>query len=84
MTEVIRPTGMQNAPGYSHAIKKSGLPVFISGQVAQDPAGNVVGEGGTLGAEGQGSDDDGASECVRPFHECLLLIGRVRPAIVVS
>lgn len=45
MTEVIRPTGMQNAPGYSHAIKKSGLPVFISGQVAQDPAGNVVGEG---------------------------------------
>lgn len=42
---VVRPTGMLNSPGYSHAVVKEGLPVFISGQVAQDGAGNVVGEG---------------------------------------
>jgi enamine deaminase RidA (YjgF/YER057c/UK114 family) len=42
---VVRPNGMVNSPGYSHAVVKEGLPVFISGQVAQDGAGNVVGEG---------------------------------------
>jgi enamine deaminase RidA (YjgF/YER057c/UK114 family) len=42
---VIRPTGIVNSPGYSHAIVKAGMPVFISGQVAQDGKGNVVGRG---------------------------------------
>ena len=42
---VIRPNGIQNSPAYSHAIVKGGVPVFIAGQVAQDAAGNVVGEG---------------------------------------
>jgi enamine deaminase RidA (YjgF/YER057c/UK114 family) len=36
---------MQNAPTYSHAVVKTGTPVFVSGQVALDGAGNVVGEG---------------------------------------
>jgi enamine deaminase RidA (YjgF/YER057c/UK114 family) len=36
---------MANSPAYSHAIIKEGTPVFISGQVAQDAAGKVVGEG---------------------------------------
>ena len=42
---IIRPTGISNAPGYSHAVIKEGTPVFISGQVAQDAAGKLVGEG---------------------------------------
>lgn len=43
--QIIRPTGIQNAPGYSHAVIKDGMPVFISGQVAQDATGAIVGEG---------------------------------------
>jgi enamine deaminase RidA (YjgF/YER057c/UK114 family) len=42
---IVRPEGMSNSPFYSHAIKKSGTPVFISGQISQDESGNVVGEG---------------------------------------
>ncbi|MCC7365444.1 MAG: RidA family protein [Dehalococcoidia bacterium] len=36
---------MANSPFYHHAIKKSGTPVFISGQVAEDADGKLVGEG---------------------------------------
>ncbi len=43
--EIIRPNGMLNSPGYSHAVMKTGAPVFISGQVAQDATGALVGEG---------------------------------------
>jgi 2-iminobutanoate/2-iminopropanoate deaminase len=43
--EIIRPNGMLNSPGYSHAVIKPGSPVFISGQVAQDATGRLVGEG---------------------------------------
>ena len=43
--EIIRPNGMLNSPGYSHAVMKTGTPIFISGQVAQDTAGKIVGEG---------------------------------------
>ena len=42
---VIRPRGILNSPGYSHAVVKGGTPVFISGQVAQDARGKIVGEG---------------------------------------
>ena len=42
---VIRPQGILNSPGYSHAVIKGGTPVFISGQVAQDEKGALVGEG---------------------------------------
>lgn len=41
---VINPAGMAAPNGYSYAIKKTGTPVFISGQVALDGAGKVVGE----------------------------------------
>ena len=43
--EVINPASMSRPTGYSYAVKKSGTPVFIAGQVATDAAGNVVGEG---------------------------------------
>ena len=43
--EIVSPKGMAKATGYAYAIKKSGTPVFISGQVALDANGNVVGEG---------------------------------------
>lgn len=36
---------MFNSPAYSHAVKKTGTPVFISGQVAMDEAGKPVHEG---------------------------------------
>lgn len=37
--------GMTPPIGYSYAVKKTGQPVFIAGQVAIDGAGCVVGEG---------------------------------------
>lgn len=42
---VITPPTMAAPNGYSYAIKKSGTPVFISGQVALDGQGKLVGEG---------------------------------------
>ncbi len=41
---VVNPSGMAPPTGYSYAIKKSGTPVFISGQVALDAEGKLVGE----------------------------------------
>ena len=41
---VINPPEMAPPTGYSYAIKKTGSPVFISGQVALDGAGKLVGE----------------------------------------
>ncbi len=42
---VINPPSLAKPTGYSYAIKKSGTPVFISGQVALDGQGKLVGEG---------------------------------------
>ena len=50
--QIIKPDGMFNSPNYSHAIKKTGTPVFIAGQVAMDAQGNPVGEG-DAGAQAQ-------------------------------
>lgn len=44
MKTVINPPQMPAPVGYSYAIKKSGTPVFISGQVALDGKGALVGE----------------------------------------
>src|SRR5262245_21436016 len=44
MKTVINPPAMAKPTGYSYAIKKSGTPVFISGQVALDADGRIVGE----------------------------------------
>jgi 2-iminobutanoate/2-iminopropanoate deaminase len=44
MKTVINPPEMASPTGYSYAIKKTGTPVFISGQVALDGKGNLVGE----------------------------------------
>lgn len=44
MKTVINPAGMAEPKGYSYAIKKTGTPVFISGQVALDAKGSLVGE----------------------------------------
>lgn len=43
--EIIRPQALFNSPNYSHAVKKPGTPLFISGQVAMDAAGAPVHEG---------------------------------------
>jgi enamine deaminase RidA (YjgF/YER057c/UK114 family) len=43
--QIINPAGMAPPSGYSYAVKKSGTPVFISGQVALDAEGKLVGEG---------------------------------------
>jgi enamine deaminase RidA (YjgF/YER057c/UK114 family) len=43
MKTVINPPEMAAPTGYSYAIKKTGTPVFISGQVALDGKGNLVG-----------------------------------------
>ncbi len=52
--EFIRPDGIFNSPNYSHAIKKTGTPVFIAGQVAMDPQGNPLHEG-DAGAQATGA-----------------------------
>jgi len=41
---VINPPTLAKPTGYSYAIKKPGTPVFISGQVALDRDGKLVGE----------------------------------------
>ncbi len=41
----VNPAGMAPPSGYSYAVKKSGAPVFISGQVALDGDGKLIGEG---------------------------------------
>lgn len=43
--QFITPQGMMAPTGYSYAVKKSGTPVFIAGQVALDGTGRLVGEG---------------------------------------
>jgi len=42
--QIINPPSMAAPRGYSYAVKKSGTPVYISGQVAIDGKGQVVGE----------------------------------------
>src|SRR5204863_3886222 len=41
---IVNPPAMPAPTGYSYAIKKNGTPVFISGQVALDAQGKLVGE----------------------------------------
>jgi len=43
--QIINPPSMPQPRGYSYAVKKSGTPVFVSGQVAIDGQGQLVGEG---------------------------------------
>ena len=42
--QIINPPNMAKPTGYSYAVKKTGSPVFISGQVALDAQGKLVGE----------------------------------------
>jgi reactive intermediate/imine deaminase len=41
---VINPPALAAPSGYSYAIKKAGTPVYVSGQVALDGQGKLVGE----------------------------------------
>lgn len=44
--DVINPPGLHEPQGYAHvAIAPAGRTVYLSGQVGQDPDGNVVGPG---------------------------------------
>ena len=42
--QIINPPQMSAPRGYSHAVKKTGTPVYISGQVAIDARAQLVGE----------------------------------------
>lgn len=42
---VVNPAGVRHVAGYNHAKVLCGAPVFLTGQVAWDAAGNVVGPG---------------------------------------
>lgn len=45
-TEFLKPQGLAPANGYTHVVTaKPGRLVFIAGQVANDPQGNLVGKG---------------------------------------
>lgn len=41
----VNPTGLHPVPAYSHAFVKRGTPVFLTGQIALDEAGDLVGDG---------------------------------------
>ena len=43
--QIVNPPGVSKPQGYSHAVKKSGTPVFLAGQVALDADGRLVGAG---------------------------------------
>lgn len=43
--QIINPANMAKPTGYSYAVKKSGTPLFIAGQVALDADGKIIGEG---------------------------------------
>lgn len=42
---LLEPDGVAPGPGYSHAVTVSGRVAFVSGQVAVDAGGQLVGEG---------------------------------------
>jgi enamine deaminase RidA (YjgF/YER057c/UK114 family) len=44
ITEYVNPPGMHSA-AYTHAVVAKGTPVFITGQISLDEAGNLVGPG---------------------------------------
>lgn len=45
MAKLVNPAGLKRQPYYNHAVIKPGFPVFLTGQVACDEAGNIVGPG---------------------------------------
>jgi len=54
--QVINPSTMAKPAGYSYAVRKRGTPVFISGQVALDGGGQLIGTG------------DAAAQAEQAFH----------------
>lgn len=45
MSTTINPINVRKVSGYSHALVKTGTPVFVTGQVSWDVDGAVVGKG---------------------------------------
>ena len=45
MTRLVNPPGLKRQSYYNHAVVKAGTPVFLTGQVAWDEDGAVVGPG---------------------------------------
>jgi enamine deaminase RidA (YjgF/YER057c/UK114 family) len=43
--QIVNPGSMSPPSGYSYAVKKAGTPLFISGQVAIDRSGKLIGPG---------------------------------------
>lgn len=44
-TAYIDPPGLAPSPGYTHAVVRRGTPVFVTGQIALDEHGVLVGRG---------------------------------------
>ena len=65
---LIAPDGLAPGNGYSHAVVASGRTAYVSGQVALDPCGTLV-----------GGDDVGAQT-----EQCLANVGRVLDALGVT
>jgi enamine deaminase RidA (YjgF/YER057c/UK114 family) len=63
---VISTPEVPAGPGYSHAVTTSGRLAFISGQVALDPSGNLVGPG-DLAAQ--------TMQCMRNLESVLREVG---------
>lgn len=45
ITYLAHPPGVREVSGYNHAVIRPGVPVFLTGQVAWDEAGEIVGRG---------------------------------------
>jgi enamine deaminase RidA (YjgF/YER057c/UK114 family) len=43
--QIVNPPTVSTPRGYSHAVRKAGVPVHVAGQVSIDPSGAVVGPG---------------------------------------
>jgi len=41
----VNPPGLAPSPGYTHAVVRPGTPVFVTGQIALDEEGQLVGRG---------------------------------------
>lgn len=51
MTSIyVDPPGLAPSPGYTHAVVRRGTPVFVTGQIALDEHGRLVG-GGDIAAQ---------------------------------
>lgn len=71
--QIVNPAGVRRTTGYSHAKLRIGVPVFLTGQVAWDLEGRVV---------GRGDIDAQADQAWANIHTVLAEIGATADDIV--